>query len=445
MSRADRLPAIAPALREAARRHGTPVSLTDLAEIAAAAAELEQAFPDPWLRQYSVKANDVPAIVERIGRLGFGANVVSSGEWAVARAAGIPNGRLTLEGIGKTPADLQAVGRAASRGRPILWTAIESADEAAALARVARAAIRRGGSKLDVLLRYNPAVDPETLPGLAVGAGTSKFGLADDELAPAIDAGGGPDGPLSWRGIHLHVGSQLGAVDAWRDGVRRALALVGLLGGSLPAFDTLDVGGGFPVFDLTTPAPAPGRFAMELRTALEALPADRRPARLAIEPGRFLVARAGYLVARVLHVRRRGGPMVVLDAGMTELIRPALYGARHSVLALTAGGRAWPPAGIEAGGPSDELSETAVEGPVCESTDSLGVHRLPALVRGDLVVIRDAGAYGASLGSSYNGRPRPPQVLLEEDGRLTLGRERGRLTVGRQRGSSPAARSAQPS
>jgi diaminopimelate decarboxylase len=145
VSRADRLPAIAPALREAARRHGTPVSLTDLAEIAAAAAELEQAFPDPWLRQYSVKANDVPAIVERIGRLGFGANVVSSGEWAVARAAGIPNGRLTLEGIGKTPADLQAVGRAASRGRPILWTAIESADEAAALARVARAAIRRGG------------------------------------------------------------------------------------------------------------------------------------------------------------------------------------------------------------------------------------------------------------------------------------------------------------
>ena len=337
MSGVDRLPVIAPALREAARRHGTPVSLTDLAEITAAAAELELAFPDPWLRQYSVKANDVPAIVERIGRLDFGANVVSSGEWAVARAAGLPNGRLTLEGIGKTPADLRAVGRAASDGRPILWTAIESADEAAALARVARAAIQRGGPKLDVLLRYNPAVDPETLPGLAVGAVTSKFGLADDELGPAIDAGGGPDGPLNWRGIHLHVGSQLGAVDAWRDGVRRALALVGLLGGSLPAFDTLDVGGGFPVFDLATPAPAPGQFATELRAALEALPADRRPARLAIEPGRFLVARAGYLVARVLHVRRRAGPMVVLDAGMTELIRPALYGARHSVVALTLG------------------------------------------------------------------------------------------------------------
>ena len=151
---------------------------------------------------------------------------------------------------------------------------------------MARAAVRRGGPKLDVLLRYNPAVDPETLPGLAVGAGTSKFGLADDELGPAIDAGGGPDGPLSWRGIHLHVGSQLGAVDAWRDGVRRALALVGLLGGSLPDFDTLDVGGGFPVFDLATPAPAPGRFATELRAA-------------AGSPARRIAGRPGWRSSRV--------------------------------------------------------------------------------------------------------------------------------------------------
>jgi diaminopimelate decarboxylase len=422
----DRLPAIAPALRKAARGRPTPIGLTDVAGLRAAADELEQAFPEPWIRQYSVKANDVPAIVARIGQLGLGANVVSGGEWAIARAAGIPNERLTLEGIGKTPADLRAVGRAAADGRPILWTAIESADEAAALARVASGAIRRGGLRLDVLLRYNPAVEPETLPGLAVGTATSKFGLADDELAPAIEAGGGPEGPLAWRGIQLHVGSQLGAVDAWRDGVRRALALVGLLGGSLPDFDTLDAGGGFPVFDLATPAPSPARFANELHELLADLPADRRPARLAIEPGRFLVARAGYLIARVLHVRRRGGlPMVVLDAGMTELIRPALYGARHAVVALTAGGRAWPPSDGPAG-ESDGLSETVVEGPICESTDSLGVHRLPPLSRGDLVVIRDTGAYAASLGSAYNGRPRPAQVFLEEDGRLTLGRPRGR-------------------
>lgn len=110
--------------------------------------------------------------------------------------------------------------------------------------------------------------------------------------------------------------------------------------------------------------------------------------------------------------------MVVLDAGMTELIRPALYGARHGVVALTSGLRPW--AGTASG-----LESTAVEGPICEATDSWGRHLLPPLVRGDLVAIRDAGAYGASLGSTYNGRPRAAQVILEADGGLALIRRRG--------------------
>jgi diaminopimelate decarboxylase len=427
VSETDRLPTLVEGLHAAASRFGTPLTVTDVTGLAAAAGELVAAFPDPWLRQYSVKANDVPAIVGRLGGLGLGANVVSRGEWSVARRAGIPNGRITLEGIGKAEADLAAVAQAAARRDPILWTAIESADEAAALRRLAARAVRRGAPRPDVLLRFNPAVEPETLAGLAVGAQTSKFGLADNELAEAIEAGGGPHGPLRWRGIHVHVGSQLGAVDAWRDGVRRAIAIVGLLGGSLPDFDTLDVGGGFPVFDVGAPAPRPERFARELQLLLKALPADRRPDRLAVEPGRFLVARAGFLVTAVLHVRQRNGPMVVLDAGMTELIRPALYGARHGVVALTSGGRPWSPQEpvVSPPGSSGELQLTAVEGPVCESTDSFGRHLLPPLVRGDLVAIRDAGAYGASLGSSYNGRPRPPQVLLEPDGSLSLARRRG--------------------
>ncbi|HLY15336.1 MAG TPA: hypothetical protein VKR24_13390 [Candidatus Limnocylindrales bacterium] len=423
----DRLPGIAGALRQAARQFGTPLLVTDAAELARAADELELAFPDPTIRQFSVKANDVPGIVARLGGLGLGANVVSRGEWSVARRAGIPNGRISLEGIGKTDADLRAAVGASIRNEPLLWTAIESADEAAAFRRIAGPAVKAGAARLDVLLRFNPAVEPETLPGLAVGAERSKFGLADDELAAAIDAGGGPDGPLRWRGIHLHVGSQLGAVDAWRDGVRRALALVGLLGGSLPNFDTLDLGGGFPVVDVGAPAPRPERFARELDLLLAALPADRRPARLAIEPGRFLVARAGYLVAQVLHVRERGGPMVILDAGMTELIRPALYGARHAIRALTSGLRPW--SGAEPGSSGPGLTPTSVEGPICESTDSLGSHPLPPLVRGDLVVIRDAGAYASSLASTYNGRPRAAQVVLEANNTTSVIRRRGRSTT----------------
>jgi diaminopimelate decarboxylase len=407
------------ALRRAARRFGTPLYVTDLRVLAEAARQVRLAFPDPWLRHYSVKANDVPAVVGAVADHGFGANVVSRGEWAAATRAGLPNERITLEGIGKTPADLRAAVRAARERRPLRWIAIESPEEAADLAAIIG---RRGDVRLDVLYRLNPDVVPETLAGLAVGAGTSKFGMTETELGAAIDAGGGPDGPLRPRGIHLHVGSQLGAIDAWRDAVRRGLAMTALWRGSIETFDTLDVGGGFPVFELGAPAPDPARFAAELPQLLEAIPAVRRPTRLAVEPGRFLVARAGWLLAQVLHVRDRGGRQVVLDAGMTELIRPALYGARHPVVALTSLGRSLNGAAVTAAAAAFE--PTRVEGPICESTDSLGIHDLPPLRRGDLVAIADSGAYAASQSSTYNGRPRPPQVLLDPEGRLTLGRRR---------------------
>ena len=412
------------ALRRAADRFGTPLYVTDLATLAAAAAEVCAAFPDPWLRHYSVKANDVPAIIAVIAGHGFGANVVSRGEWAAAARAGLPNREITLEGIGKTEADLRAAAEAARDGRPLRWVALESPDEAAALATIVRGVAGRDAS-LDVLYRLNPDVVPETLPGLAVGAGGSKFGMNETELSAAIEAGGGENGPLRPRGIHLHVGSQLGAVDAWRDGVRRALAVTALWRGSIGTFDTLDVGGGFPVFASGEPAPGPARFARELPAMLDASPGDRRPARLAIEPGRFLVARAGWLVASVLHARDRGGRQVVLDAGMTELIRPALYGARHPVVALTSLGRACDVELLGAARSAEpSMAPTRVEGPICETTDSLGVHDLPPLRRGDLVAIADAGAYGASQSSSYNGRPRPAQILLEPDGSLRVGRRR---------------------
>jgi diaminopimelate decarboxylase len=269
-------------------------------------------------------------------------------------------------------------------------------------------------------------VAPETLRELAVGAAGSKFGMTADELSEAVEVVGAAPG-LVPRGVHLHVGSQLRAVDAWREAVRRGLAVVALLGGTRARFDTLDVGGGFPTLPLGDAAPDPARFARELPALLDAIPADRRPRRLAIEPGRALVARAGYLVARVLHVRERGGRQVVIDAGMTELIRPALYGARHPITALTALGR--PLGAAFAGeGSQPDRAPTRVEGPICESTDHLGEHRLPPLRRGDLVVIRDAGAYSASLASAYNGRPRPPQVILERDLSLALARPRGRIT-----------------
>lgn len=422
-------PIPAEALVRAARRFGTPVHVTSVIALADAIRKLEAAFPDPWLRAFSLKANDVPSVVARLAAAGLDANVVSSGEWAAARAAGLPNGRITLEGVGKSAADLRAAVRACAKGSPLRWVAVESAEELDALvAMAARAGLGRRGrigrsgiAAIDVLLRLNPDVQPETRAGLAVGRGSSKFGMTETELTAAV-ASLAPGGPVAARGVHLHVGSQLGAVDAWRDAVRRALAVLALLRSGLAGFDTLDVGGGFPVGDPGT-VPTPARFAAELPGLLEAIPVDRRPRRLAVEPGRFLVARAGWIVATVLHVRERGDAerVVVLDAGMTELIRPMLYGAEHPVVALTSLGV--PVVGGE--GPSP----VRLDGPVCESTDTFGRYDLPPLNRGDLLAIGETGAYAASIASTYNGRPAAPQVLLEEDGSLTLGRRRGRLTL----------------
>lgn len=273
---------------------------------------------------------------------------------------------------------------------------------------------------MDALVRVNPQVAPETLNALAVGAPSSKFGVLPEELSAVIESGGGPDGPLRWRGIHLHVGSQLGAVDAWRSSFRVGLRLLELQRATLKDFDTLDAGGGFPVAygggDDSVPPLA--RFAAEAAAELEQIPAAARPTRLAVEPGRAAVAGCGWVVGRVLHVRRREPPIVVLDTGMTELIRPALYGAHHPMVALTSLGQP-----VDAS--DDEATLTVrVDGPVCESTDTLGTAALPPLERGDIVAIGMAGAYGSSMFSSYNGRPRPPEVAWD-DGELTVLRRRG--------------------
>jgi diaminopimelate decarboxylase len=413
--------ALAEAAREAARRHGTPLYLYDLDRLRADARALRDAFPEPWLALYALKANGLPALIRELPRLGFGATAVSGGELALASRAGFSEAASALEGIGKSPADLERVAALAAAGRPLLWTSLETADEAAELAALVdavRAGSARRGLRLDVLIRINPQVRPETKAGLAVGAAGSKFGVLAEELPDVVAAGGGPDGPLRWRGIHVHVGSNLGAVDAWRSAVRVGLAVLGLQRAALPDLDTLDVGSGFPVGDETDSSLASlGLFARAAAEALAELPDGGRPARLAIEPGRAVVARCGWLVASVLHVREREPRQVVLDAGMTELIRPALYGARHPLAALTSLGRA--ASGTEA------LARVVVDGPVCESTDRLGEQELPPLRRGDLVAIGLAGAYASAMASTYNGRPRSPE-LAWDGGRLRVLRRRGR-------------------
>jgi diaminopimelate decarboxylase len=412
---------LATLLEQAARRFGTPVYVVDLDCVAWAAQNVEAAFPPPWICQYSLKANDLPAIISFLARRGWGADVVSAGEWQHARGAGLANGAISFEGIGKTGAQLEYAVAEAAAGRPLRWLAVESPQEAQELAALAGRYRLGTGSRppLDVLVRLNPGVSPETRPELAVGTAASKFGMSAGEIR-ALARGRVLAVPgLRLRGIHVHVGSELGAVRAWADAGVRATGLAAELARHASTIDTVDYGGGFP---LPAPgAPAPARFREALTAGLAARRLDL-PARPVAEPGRYLVGAAGWLVSSVLHVRNRrdanharagsdgrGQALVVIDAGMTEFIRPALYGARHRVHALPATGRA--------GGPE---ADTMLEGAVCESADSFGVHRLPPLRRGDLVAIEAAGAYAASFTSRYNGRPQPAEALIMPDGSLRL-------------------------
>jgi diaminopimelate decarboxylase len=395
-------------LVEAASRFGTPLYVVDVRALTEAATAVEQTFPAPWIRQYSLKANDLPAVIELLAARGWGANVVSRGEWASASTAHVPPGRTTLEGVGKTDADLVAALEVAAAGTPLQWVAVESADELHRLGQLHRACRASLGHdvELPVLLRLNPDVTPETSPGLAVGLATSKFGLSAgdlEELAVSEVWQGG----LHLRGIHVHMGSRLHDVTAWAVAGRRAVELLDhlrALPGASGDLDVVDFGGGFPAYGAS---PSPQQFAGALRAELEAAGLALPPV-AAIEPGRVVVGTAGWLVAQVLHTRLRGDQrQIVLDAGLTELIRPALYGSHHAITAL---------GGADAG----RTTDVTVHGAVCESTDTFGLHQLPELRRGDLVAIHEAGAYAASFSSRYNGRPPAPEVLLRPDGSLQL-------------------------
>jgi len=430
-------PRIAAAAEQAARTAPTPFYLTIETEIAAAASHLEAAFPDPWVRSYSLKADPLPAIVSLLKECGWGANCVSLGEINAARSAGVPNSQITLEGIGKGPEEFDAAATAASGGAPLRWVALESLDETAAFIAAIQAHGKNAAEPIRVLLRLNPSIEPGTHAGLAVGRGSSKFGsdLAEIMAAARLIAADGAG--IELIGIHLHAGSQLRDLKEWETAVERSLAAyAGLVSEGLitkathQKHGTLCVGGGEPVaLDGSDDPAAQARAFCAAADAAWSGAAGPVPPVRAIEPGRALVATGTYLVARVLHIRERAevvsGPLalpgasvsncerqVILDAGMGELIRPALYGARHPVLPISSRDG------------STRLS--AVHGPICESTDALGAHQLPkGIVRGDLLAITGAGAYADAMWSPYNGRPRPARLLLGVSGELSELRARG--------------------
>lgn len=353
----------------------------------------------PTLVCYSVKANSTLAVLSLFARQGSGFDIVSVGELGRVQAAGGDVRKVVFSGVGKREDELEAALRAG-----ILMFNVESAEELELLNKVGTRLKKRA----PFALRVNPDVDAKTHRYIATGLKTSKFGVPFEEAVALYKMSRRMKG-VEARGVDCHIGSQL--TDARP--VRQAISRVGGLYSALKAqgfkLTHLDVGGGLGVTYTTENPPSVDTYA---RTVIDA--ARDTGATLVLEPGRVLVANAGVLLTRVLFNKRTPAKhFVIVDAGMNDLMRPALYEAHHDIVAVQ------PRRGRK--------TTVEVVGPVCESTDVLGHARaLAPLKAGDLLAIKSAGAYGMSMASTYNSRQRPAEVLVEGN-RYRVVREREAL------------------
>ena len=380
-------------LAEIATSIATPLYAYDVDAIVAEAKALDAAFEGaPHLVAYAVKANTAGTIVRALADVGCGADVVSGSELEVAVACGIAPGKIVYSGVAKRDDELDlAIG---CKGEGICAIQIESVEEIGRIAARARTVSR----KARVSLRFNPEIDDiDTHAHISTGHDEAKFGVARADIPRAIDAlRSSPE--LDLVGLNTHVGSQLTSVDDYLKAARSLFDLaknVCTTHALSPRY--LDVGGGFGI-DYGSGCPAkPADFVRAARKAQRDAGFGDLP--LYIEPGRCLVAAHGVIVSRVIQGKvTKDRRWLMIDAGMSDLIRPALYQARHRIVEL-----------------DKHLSESTIPwrvvGPVCESSDDFGTHHLQAEAP-DFVAILDAGAYGFTMASQYNGRAIPKEVFV---------------------------------
>jgi diaminopimelate decarboxylase len=371
-------------LADIAAEVGTPFYVYSLDEVERRYRAYTAAFPGALIA-YAYKANPCLALVAHLARLGAGADVVSGGDLTRALRAGVPAERIVFNGNGKTRAEIDA---ALAAGIRVLN--MDSADE---LARVAEAA-RQQGRTAPVAIRVNPDIDPHTHAHIATGLRTSKFGVPIGQ-APVLYVEAMRTPGLRPVGVHCHLGSQIVAVTPLRQAAECLAGLVCDLRAQGIELEHVNLGGGLGIdYGTNEQVPTPAELAAAVWPAVADLGLP-----LILEPGRSIVGPAGALIGQVLGVKRGlERTFVVLDVGMTGLIRPALYGAYHRIWPV----RAAPPALV-----------ADVVGPICESADVLGRDRvLPQPAPGDLLAVLDAGAYAASMASTYNSQPRPAEVVV---------------------------------
>lgn len=375
-------------LADIAARFGTPCYVYSRAALTAAWRDFDAAFAGrDHLLCYAVKANPNIGVLNVFARLGSGFDIVSGGELARVLAAGGDPHKVVFSGVGKTAAEM---GAALDAG--ILCFNVESAAELELLNRVAG----EKGLIAPISLRVNPDVDAKTHPYIATGLKENKFGVAyDDALTVYRRAQELPH--VRIEGVDCHIGSQLTEVAPFVAALERVLALVDALARAGIAVRHLDLGGGLGIRYRDESPPPVAEYAQAVLKVL-----GNRTQKLLFEPGRLLTGNAGVLLSEVLYLKHgQDRNFAVVDAAMNDLMRPALYEAWHDVLPL------------HEGPPGSRVYD--IVGPVCESGDFLARDRQITLQAGDLIAIASAGAYGMSMASNYNTRPRAAEIMVDGD------------------------------
>ena len=379
-------------LSEIAERYGTPCYVYSRAVLESAFNEFKQALADvDSLICYAIKANSNIAILDAFARLGAGFDIVSAGELKRALAAGADPHKVVFSGVGKTAEEMVF---ALNQG--IFCFNVESIPELDRLNAVAGSLSK----KAPVSVRVNPNVDAKTHPYISTGLRENKFGVAyDDALNLYLSATAMPH--IEIAGIDCHIGSQILDVSPFAAALGRLLALADQLTNKGIGLYHINLGGGLGIRYKDEEAPTVKNYLQPLLNALEG-----RGLKVILEPGRRLVGNAGLLLTKIEYLKKGEiKNFAVVDAAMNDLARPALYGAWHDILPVV---------------PRDENRAERtmlwdVVGPVCESSDFLGHQRMLKVQSGDLLAVMSAGAYGMSMSSNYNSRPRIAEVMVDGD------------------------------
>jgi diaminopimelate decarboxylase len=376
-------------LAELAERYGTPLYVYSAATIVSRYRAADDAFGSyPHVMHYALKANSTLAIARLLRGLGACADANSGGEIDVALRAGYIPPQIVFTGVGKTDVELtQAID---------LGVKTINAESAGELERIDRIA-RERQTRARVALRVNPNIDARSHPHISTGLQNNKFGIAIGDVRELARTTRSRDG-LEIVGLHIHVGSQIVDLEPLRRAAEALVTLASELRDDGVTIDHLDLGGGLGISYEGKPVPTASDYAAVL------LPVVRESGlAIILEPGRAIVGPAGALVSRVVDVKPQpGGKLfVILDAGMTELIRPMLYNAFHRIEPV-----------IAANGRPERIAD--IVGPLCESSDTLGRDRsLPEPRVGDLMAVLDAGAYASVMASNYNRRTLPAEVMID--------------------------------